>query len=133
MHGLQLMCLANRADNNNHELEFNPPAQSQGPALPRDIATSMGSGTTTSSKPAPTSEGIDPVTAMGHLNLTIRHRVTPNTLLVITDLPAPNELHAAAPLSYTSMLRRACEDLPPTLFVYGGTAHGEPQVYAHAH
>jgi hypothetical protein len=70
---------------------------------------------------------------MNLLNPTIRRRVTPDTLLVITDLPAPDELHSAAPLSYTSLLRRACDGLPPTLFVYGGTAHGEPQAYAHAH
>lgn len=70
---------------------------------------------------------------MGHLNAAICRRRTVNTLLVITDLPPPDELHSAAPLSYTSLLRRACENAPPTLFVYGGTAHSSPTTYTQAH
>ena len=30
-----------------------------------------------------------------------------HTLLVVTDLPPPDELHAASPLSYSSLLRTA--------------------------
>ena len=52
-----------------------------------------------------------------------------HTLLVVTDLPPPDELHAASPLSYSSLLRTACDGAPPTLFVYGGTAHAEPEAY----
>mmetsp|Transcript_8612 Transcript_8612/g.27022 ORF Transcript_8612/g.27022 Transcript_8612/m.27022 type:complete len:157 (-) Transcript_8612:1483-1953(-) len=74
-------------------------------------------------------DGIDSQTAMSHLNSVIRRRMTRHTLLVVTDLPPPDELHAASPLSYSSLLRTACDGAPPTLFVYGGTAHAEPEAY----
>ena len=48
---------------------------------------------------------------------------------MVTDLPPPDELHAASPLSYSSLLRTARDGAPPTLFVYGGTAHAEPEAY----